>query len=377
MVPGGESILKDTVKRRFPLDDEWVPVDSAKAFSHESSVAELIQEILQRHASGIHFREHDAGTKIDEHMKDEGFSIDIEPDWSTGMIFGGNAWNCGTWQDKNGSSIKAGNRGHPGSPRDGAAIEITALLKSTLTWVDGLLSKSQWPAGKGVEATVNGKKTQVSYKQWADLIQKSFETSYWVPLNKSDDANYDVDSKLINRRGIYKDVYRSGKGREWSDYQFRSNFPIAMCVAPELFDPEHARTALQAAHHVLKGPLGMCTLDPSDMNYRGDYDNTNDTTDFHLAQGWNYHNGPEWVFPTGFFLRAWILFSEKDDETWHHLSAMLLNHRRHLKESPWAGLPELTNSKGSYCKDSCATQAWSASTILDALFEMWESRNQK
>ncbi|CAO1619295.1 unnamed protein product [Jaminaea pallidilutea] len=375
MVPSGESILKDTVKRRFPLDDEWVPVDDPKAFSHTSTVAELIHEILQRHASGIHFREHDAGPKIDEHMKDDGFNIDIDTDWKTGMVFGGNEHNCGTWQDKNGSSEKAGNRGVPGSPRDGAAVEITALLKSTLSWVVSLQQSGKWLQGKtGVTATVDGKETQVSYKEWADLIQSSFEHSYWVPLDASEDSKYDVQTSLINRRGIYKDVYRSGKGREWSDYQFRSNFPIAMCVAPELFDRSHAQTALQAAHAVLRGPLGMRTLDPSDMNYRGDYDNANDSTDFHLAQGWNYHNGPEWVFPTGFFLRAWVLFHKPSDETYHQVSSMLLEHTRHIKSSPWAGLPELTNSNGSYCRDSCATQAWSASTILDALYEVWEQR---
>ncbi|PWN29441.1 hypothetical protein BDZ90DRAFT_249104 [Jaminaea rosea] len=377
MVPGGESILQEKVKRRFPLNDEWVPVDSPKAFSHESTVAELIEEILQRHASGIHFREHDAGPKIDEHMKDEGFNIDIDPDWSTGMIFGGNAWNCGTWQDKNGSSTKAGNRGHPGSPRDGAAIEITALLKSTLTWVDSLRKRGLWLQGKdGVTAMIGGKKTLVSYADWAELIQRSFERCYWVPLDSAQDGSFRVDPGLINRRGIYKDVFGSGKGREWSDYQFRSNFPIAMCVAPELFDKEHAQIALQAAHNVLKGPLGMRTLDPSDMNYRGDYDNANDSTDFHLAQGWNYHNGPEWVFPTGFFLRAWVLFhgKEEGDEAYHHVSSLLVEHTKHIASSPWAGLPELTNSNGQYCRDSCATQAWSASTILDALYEIWEQR---
>ncbi|CAO1618688.1 unnamed protein product [Sympodiomycopsis kandeliae] len=377
MVPGGESILKEKVKRRFPLKDEWVPVDSPKAFAHESTVAELIQEILQRHATGIHFREHDAGPKIDEHMKDKGFNIDIATDWTTGIIFGGNESNCGTWQDKNGSSEKAGNRGVPGSPRDGAAIEITGLLKSTLTWVDSLASQGSWP-GQGVEAVIGGKKVKVSYKEWADLIQKSFEKCYWIPLNPSEDGDYKVDQSLVNRRGIYKDIFGSGTGREWSDYQFRSNFPMAMCVAPELFDTKHAQIALQAAHNVLKGPLGMRTLDPSDMNYRGDYDNGNDSTNFHLAQGWNYHNGPEWVFPYGFFLRAWILFTDaKEEENWHHISNLLLNHRAHVKSSPWAGLPELTNSNGTHCRDSCATQAWSASTILDALYELWEAREGK
>lgn len=206
-----------------------------------------------------------------------------------------------------GESAKAGNKGVPGSPRDGAPVEITGLVKSTLRWVDTLAQQGKWPA-KGVEAMIGGKKTLVAYKQWADLIQASFEKCYYVPLDPAQDKDFHVDPGLVNRRGIYKDVFGSSKGREWADYQLRANFPIAMCVAPELFDGTRALSALQVVHNVLRGPLGMKTLDPTDYNYRGDYDNSNDSTDFHIAKGWNYHNGPEWVFPTGFFLRAYLIF---------------------------------------------------------------------
>lgn len=92
----GEAFLNVPVKRRFPANDEWVPYDDPKAYSWESTVAEVLQEMLQRHASGIHFREYNAGSQLDMQMSDPGFNIDIEVDWNTGLIMGGNEWNCGT-----------------------------------------------------------------------------------------------------------------------------------------------------------------------------------------------------------------------------------------------------------------------------------------
>lgn len=154
---------------------------------------------------------------------------------------------------------------------------------------------------------VGGKKRVVTYGEWSDLIQASFEKCYYVPLGKStghcyvhftdnvypdpgEDAKYNISTAIVNRRGIYKDVYGSGAGREWSDYQFRPNFPIAMTVAPEMFDDHHALGALKLADEILRAPLGMRTLDPSDMQYRPYYDNANDSGDSAIAKGLNYHN---------------------------------------------------------------------------------------
>ncbi|KAJ3567348.1 hypothetical protein NP233_g6419 [Leucocoprinus birnbaumii] len=375
LAPEGLSILSESVARRFPKDDTWVAWDDERAYSYSSTIAEIIQEILQRHADGISFREYNAGPNLDMQMSDKGFDISVAVDWETGLVFGGNQWNCGTWMDKMGESIKAGTKGVPGTPRDGAPIEITGLLASTLRWLDRLCVEGHFPF-RGVQVKINGVDQQVTYGEWAQLIRENFERCYYVPLDPIDDGNYDINSDLVNRRGIYKDVYRSGAGREWSDYQLRCNFPIAMTVAPELFDAEHALTALKQADKLLRGPLGMKTLDPADMQYRPTYDNSNDSADPAVAKGLNYHNGPEWGWPLGYFLRAYLYFDTKvgagredPNKTLYHLHNILLAPRHHIQTDPWRGIPELTHADGKHCPDSCNTQAWSASTLLDFLDE--------
>lgn len=63
-----------------------------------------------------------------------------------------------------------------------------------------------------------------------------------------------------------------------------------MTVAPEMFEGSHALGALKLADQVLRGPLGMKTLDPADLQYRPVYDNQNDSDDGSVAKGLNYHN---------------------------------------------------------------------------------------
>ena len=356
MAPDGLSLLHESVSRRFlPYDDRYFKYDSESAYSRSSTIEEIIQEIFQRHASGLSFREANAGPNLDRQMMPEGFQIDIHVDWDTGLIFGGSQHNCGTWMDKMGESERAGSKGVPGTPRDGAAVEITGLAYSALTWVSSLHAAGHL-ASPGV-TTAGG--SQVTFSAWAAKIQANFERCYFVPIDPSEDADYDVNPSIVNRRGIYKDLYRSGK--EYEDYQLRSNFPIAMTVAPNLFNPQHALHALFVADRVLRGPTGMATLDPSDLNYRPYYNNSEDSDDFATSKGRNYHQGPEWLWPTGFFLRALLNFDlmrkAKDDaegrtESFMQVTRRLEGCKRAIQESPWKGLTELTNKNGSFCGDS-------------------------
>jgi glycogen debranching enzyme len=368
IVPDGMQLLQEKVPRRFlPYDDTWFPHDDPRAYSKESTIEEIIQEILQRHATGLSFREYNAGPSLDMQMKPEGFQIDVKVDWETGIIFGGSQSNCGTWMDKMGESERAGNKGVPGTPRDGAAVEITGLSYSAIKWVTELNKAGKY-ASSGVETSIG----KVSFSDWADKIKANFEKCYWVPLDSKDDIQDDVDPKIINRRGIYKDLYRSGK--EFEDYQLRSNFPIAMTVAPDLFTPERALIALKMADEVLLGPTGMASLDPSDLNYHPYYNNSEDSDNFATSKGRNYHQGPEWLWPTGFFLRALLKFDlmrrntpAERLESFQQVNRRLAGCRQAIKDSPWKGLTELTNKGGEYCADSVSFKRRNLENMLTSL----------
>ena len=354
IVPNGTDILKEKVPRRFlPYDATYFDFDDPRAYSETSTIEEIVQEVLQMHATGISFREANAGPGLDMQMKPEGFQLEVHVDWDTGLIFGGSQQNCGTWMDKMGESEKAGSKGVPGTPRDGAAIEITGLTYSTLSWLAKLYNDSKYAYSKVRADSSNS----VTFTEWASKIKANFERCYYIPVDPKDDENFDVDPKIVNRRGIYKDLYRSGKAFE--DYQLRPNFPIAMSVASDLFTPSRALGCLELADKVLLGPTGMATLDPSDLNYRPYYNNSEDSTDFATSKGRNYHQGPEWLWPTGFFLRALLKFNlmhcttkEQRTEAFQQINKRLGGCKRAIAESPWAGLTELTNKDGAFCADS-------------------------
>lgn len=413
MSPEGTAILSARVHRRFPSDVQehydgqgiyLGPGAAAGAAGgghdadtphhwHSCTLADVVQEIMQKHAGGILFREWNAGLRIDAHMRDEGFEVRVSIDPATGVIYGGNLHNCGTWMDKMGSAPGL-NDGEPATPRDGADVEIVAMVYSTAKWLAGLAASGNPHFSCSSVQLADG--SRLSYGDWAGRLKASFENHFWVPIDPGQDRSYRINTSQVNRRGIYKDT--CGGQREWADYQLRPNQVVAMAVAPDLFDPSHAAAALLTIERQLLGDrqLGVKTLDPSDWAYRGSYDNSAEG-EKSTAKGWNYHQGPEWLWPYGYYLRARMHFppplgsapghsnssndlaSPADSPThaWPSFNAMrrwvyarLANHRHHLETSPDGGLPELTNADGSHCKDSCTVQAWSSSTLLDALYDL-------
>jgi glycogen debranching enzyme len=256
----------------------------------------------------------------------------------------------------------------PATPRDGAAIEIIGLLKSALRWLTELRADGLYRFD-GVRLASGA---SLSWHEWNERLQQNFERHFWVPTERSADADYHIDSAKawVNRRGIYRDSFGSTHG--WTDFQLRPNVCVAMAVAPELFDEAHARAALARVGSVLLGKLGMKTLDPSDWNYRPRYDNDVDSHDYNTAKGFNYHNGPEWLWLVGYYFRARLRFTPSETLA-HQISMYLQPHQRLLRQSAWQGLPELTNVDGEPCSFSCPSQAWSSASLLSVLFDVRQS----
>lgn len=70
--------------------------------------------------------------------------------------------------------VKAGTKGQPATPRDGAPVEITGLLKSTLRWLVQLSGKGSFPF-KGVEA--NGELAFMGYKRQIDRVDSGWRNT--------------------------------------------------------------------------------------------------------------------------------------------------------------------------------------------------------
>lgn len=71
-----------------------------------------------------------------------------------------------------------------------------------------------------------GQDVFISYSQWDQQLQQSFEAGFWVSGDPHDPN--EKHPELVHKKGIYKDSY--GASSPWCDYQLRPNFTIAMVV---------------------------------------------------------------------------------------------------------------------------------------------------
>ena len=222
MVSDGHEILADKLSRLYPTNDSTAqPVGV-----HDQSLYDVIQEVLLRHLQCLSYRERGAGFALDSDMTNEGFNNQIGIDLQTGFVYGGNQWNCGTWMDKMGSSDKAGNKGHPATPRDGSPVELVALLRASLAFLVQMNEEQFYPYDSVEVASGSAGKMKLTFRDWLQRIDDNFERHFWIDETSNE--------QFVNRKNIYKDTLNSTF--KWTDFQFRPNFLVAaVVVRPSLF----------------------------------------------------------------------------------------------------------------------------------------------
>ena len=316
---GDDAVLDEFVELSFP-DKAFAPSFEV-AVKPTVTLGDVVTGILMSHWFGIDFIEEGA---IDDHMEPDGFHVTAFVCHRTGLVIGGNPLNCGTWMDKMGSSARTGNRGIPATSRHGANIEINGLALSVLQFFSG------------------SPRIQAAYRDilvmWSNTLGEHWEAEFWT-----------------EDLGWYRDTIRGdSKGGK-----LRPNGLFALSVIPiSAVNSAHAKRYIERCEESLLGPLGMRTLPADDPDYNGWYDNADESC------GYNYHNGPEWVWLFGHFVHAASRFGAINDS---ELKTMMERHDTYLRSDMWRSLPELTNANGQFCRDSCPSQAWSVCCLLDAL----------
>lgn len=356
VVTKDEEILEEKVKLNFLSDNQEEHLNLIKLDSPKVSLLQdVIVEIYTKHAEGIHFREWNAGNQIDENMVNTGFNVQIYMNRNNGFVYGGNSDNCGTWMDKMGS-VNYVNKGRPATSRHGANVELNAIIYATLVFFCKHFENStNTEVQESAVLKLNSSSMKLKMSNWAQLIKHNFEKEFIVT------------KKLGNSTKEYiylKDLLSDDRLQE---NKMRPNYIIALAVAPDLVSQDVAVRAIESFEEMLlvSNGIGVKTLNSEDKEYNGDYNNNDH------SHGFNYHNGPEWVWPIGFYFMALRNYMPKS-KVLALVSKALKNHLNYIQENEWEGLPELTNSNGTFCSGSCNTQAWSISTILEAISKIKE-----
>ena len=393
-----------------------------KKFKRLFTIENIIQLIFQYHAQGISFedkkiepqpyqRRPQFNKKI-ENSDINGLKINIYLDTETGFIYGGNTLNAGTWMNHIGSSAKGKNLNIPSTPRNGADIEIIALLYNCLNFVIEINYKNYY-SYKNVILNNNEK---FSFYQWSLLIKKFFEKKFFVKK---------IYSVIQNKPNIYKDYIikpnnpnisfsnenneddeeteeglnmKDIKEEDKNEFKLRPNILLAIFYAPDLFSYENIQKVMENIEKYLlrpeikninkqnniSGMNGVKTLDKTDVDYNGKLD-FRETSYYKTSGGFNIHNGVEFVWLYGIYLMIKIKYCfnfnynniendsndsfipEQTDEMIRYISKKLIPYIKYMKENKFMGVPEIIDEIGNVSNEGNQSDLKSMATLFELI----------
>lgn len=123
---------------------------------------------------------------------------------------------------------------------------------------------------------------------------------------------------------------------------------IALANAEGLLADTVQQDALSIVSDKLLGStqLGIKTLDPLDADYDANYLPEREING-KSAKGFNYHQGPEWLWPVGYYFSSYMhLHRCSYPESFKWVLGRMYNHRLLMETTASSALPELTNENG-------------------------------
>jgi len=313
-----------------------------------------------------------------------------------------------------GSSIKGKNLNIPATPRDGADIEIIALLYNCLNFVIEINYKSYY----SYKTVILNNEEKFSFFQWSLLIKKYFEKKFFVKR---------IYSILQNKINIYKDyiikpdslncsstnlnnineeeeenedllIINKEIKKEKNEFKLRPNILLAIYYAPDLFSYENIQKVMENIEKYLlrpeiknlnkqnniSGMSGVKTLDKTDVDFNGKLD-FKDTSYSKTSGGFNIHNGVEFVWLYGIYLMIKLKYCfnfnydniendsndsfipEQTDEMIRYVSRKLIPYIKYMKENKYMGVPEIIDEIGNVSNEGNQSDLKSMATLFELI----------
>ena len=215
------------------------------------------------------------------------------------------------------------------TPRQGKAVEISAL------WYNALCAAADLASAAGWEAS--------GWEETARQVRHGF-ARFWHP-----------------EAGCLYDVIDGPQG---ADGSVRPNQLLAVSLPFPVLEGERASGVLRVVQEKLLTPFGLRTLAPDDPRYVGRYEGDQ------RARDGAYHQGTVWAWLLGPYLDALARVHGRSAATSRRVRAALVELRSHLHEAGLGSISEIFDGDPPHRPRGCVSQAWSVAEVLRAYLEV-------
>ena len=261
---------------------------------------------------------------IDAYERGTDYEISMDP--ADGLVRAGNETTQLTWMDAQRGGITF-------TPRHGKAVEINAL------WFNALASLSD--KLQNADQTRSGQ-----LRALADRVGSAIRASFVLPEG-----------------GLIDHFVPDGPGRWQASTGVRPNQIFAVSLPHSALTHEQQRLVVDAVRARLLTPVGLCTLDPEDPEYRGRYEGDL------MQRDAAYHNGTVWPWLLGPYAEAVMRVGRFSPDSRAEAARALTPLLDQLEEGWSVGqIPEIFDGDDDATArrepDGCPAQAWSISETL-------------